>query len=74
MTLKHGIHIDSFSKLRLHRNAGDLNAVARHTERLHVDFIILLRHKIPVERAGDPESVKVKIGNHYPQARIEFPV
>ena len=67
-----GVH--RLFELRLHGNSGHLDVVARQAERLHVDFVLLLGHEIPVERPRDPERVEVEIRHHNPEARIQLPV
>ena len=74
MALKHSVHIHRRSKLRLDGNARHLDAVGRQTQRLHVDFIVLLRHKIPIESPRNPKGMKMEIRDHNTQPRIEFPV
>ena len=72
--LEHRIDIHWRSELRLHGNASHLNAVGGQTKSLHMNFVVLLRHKIPVEGPRDPEGVEMKIRDHHPQPRIEFSV
>ena len=74
MPLEHGIDIDRRSKFRLDGNTGNLDAVGRQTQRLHMDFIILLRHKIPIESPRNPECMKMEIGDDHTQPGIEFSI
>ena len=74
MPLQHGVRIHRRSKLGLHGNASHLDPVGRKAERFHVDFIVLLSHEIPIESPRNPKSMEMKIRDHHPQPRIEFPV
>ena len=74
VTSQNGIHIHRHCEIRLHRNARHLDPVGRQAKRLHVDFVILLRDEIPIERPRDPKRMEMKIRNHHAEARVEFAI
>ena len=63
VALEHGLAIHRYGEFRLDGNAGDVNPVARKAETFHVDPVLLLRDKIPMERACDPEGMEMVIGH-----------
>ena len=63
MPREHGRTIDRPGKFRFNGDARDMNAVTGKTEAFHVDFVILLRHEVPMERPCDPIGVKMEIGH-----------
>ena len=74
MPPQHGLRIDGFRKIRLHGNARDFDPVRWKPERLHVNFVVLLRHEIPVERPRDPKRMEVKIRHDHAETRVEFSI
>ena len=68
---EHFAAIDRRHEFRPDRDTGDMNPIPWQPESLHVNAILLLRDEIPMERAGDPKGMKMEIGDHDSQLRLQ---
>ncbi len=63
MALENGLAIYRTGEFWLDGNAGDVNPVTRKAETLHVNPVLVLRDKIPMECARDPEGMEMIVGH-----------
>ena len=73
MALEHSFAIDGLRKLGTDRNSSDMNPIRGKTKTFHMNAVLLLSDKVPMECPRNPEGMKVIVRHHDTQLSFETP-